>query len=424
MKLKNVLIILVLFVPAFLFAQSDKEPWGKIEEKYAEEIFSLEYIDDFSPKKQREIFNKIQYLIGILQRHQETKKKLLVSLCEKQIEFFPNERKPYVDMANYYYRCDDMKPAFEFAEDSLKKKNRLYRGDVNDLKVLTYTIIGQYHLENNEYQKAYDSLKEIMWTSTTVSHPFFLMGNTCFKLEKFLESMNAYTIGFTTDPNDAYPIDYYFYSIVLSKFDNLDKSEQFLEAGIATYPNRDGLRFELGNVLVKKHKLIDAYAEYHAESIIFRENGRFYKQAQIAVNMLEKIIPAQNNNRDIKILWHITNWNKFILEKKYDDALIEIETILKDKKNPRWLFDLFLQQTYVLLKRYDDALDVLEKISFLMPRFSHTYVMIGEIYLKINEPRLALENFSKANKLDPDNWKVKSAWDKIMSTKQQPKEND
>ncbi len=424
MKLKNILIIFILSVPAFLFAQSDKDIWGEIEEQYAEEIFSLEYIDDFSPKKQREIFNKIQYLIGVLQRRQETKKKLLISLCEKQIDFFPDERKPYIDMANYYYRCDDMKSAFEFAGDSLKKKNHLYRGDVNKSKVLIYTIMGQYHLENNEYQKAYDSLKEIMWTSTTNSQPFFLMGNTCFKLGKFQESMNVYTVGFTTDPDDAYPIDYYFYSVVLSKFDNLDKSEQFLEAGITMYPNSDGLRFELGNVLVKKQRLIDAYSEYHAENIIFRENGRFYEQVQVATDMLEKIIPSQNNNRDIKLLWHITNWNKFILEKKYDDALIEIETILKGKKSPRWLFDIFLQQTYVLLKRYDDALDVLEQIRIQMPGFSHTYVTIGEIYLKMNEPELALGNFSKANKLDPDNWKVKSAWDKIMSTEQQPKEND
>jgi len=424
MKLKNILVIFIALFPVLLFAQSDKDQLGKTEEKYAEEIFSLEHIDDFSPGKQREIFNKIQYLIGFLQRRQGTSKKLLVSLCEKQVEFFPDERKSYVDMANYHYVCDDMKSAYEFAGESLKKKDHLYRGDVNKPIVSTYIIIGQYHLENNEYQKAYDSLKEIMWTTTALSRPFFLMGNACFKLEKFQESMNAYSVGFLIDPNDAYPIDYYFYSIVLSKFDSLDKAEKFLEAGITMYPNRDGLRFELANVLVKKNRFIGAYAEYHAENIIFGENGRFYKKTQIAINMLEKVIPSQKNDREIKILWHITNWNKFISEKKYDDALIEIETILKNTKKPCWLFNLFLQQTYVLLNRYEDALSVLDKIRMEMPGFSHTYIMIGEIYLKMNKPERALRNFSKANGLDPDNWKVKLVWDKIMSNKQQPREND
>jgi len=377
------------------------------DEELADNLLGIESIKNYDDQTKKSTFGEFQQIIGKLIAKTDKENQLLAALCEKQIGLFSDEKKPYIDFATYYYKFKDYKKASFYASKSVDKKNQFFANKDNINEIWAYTIIGQNYLEEEKFEDAYANLSKAIIAGKKVALPFYLMGNTCFRLKKYTESANFYTMGFTTDPNQAYPLDFFFFAVSLHKNGLTEKAEEILKAGCFRYPNSEGMHLNLGYVYREQDKLIESYLEFQTEKLLFGSGNTFYKAADYNIGMTADLITKRNDPREIKVFNSIINWDKLCGEQKYDQALAEIISAKKEFGENSWIINLFLEQTYVNLKQYDQAIKLLEEMERMNPGVSHTHLELGLIYSITNNKEKSDDHYKKAYRLAPDNWKVK-----------------
>ncbi|GAC1301520.1 MAG: hypothetical protein NVSMB24_04500 [Mucilaginibacter sp.] len=118
---------------------------------------------------------------------------------------------------------------------------------------------------------------------------------------------------------------------------------------------------------------------------------------QIVVNGLEarfKALPASAFSPRLK-LYFITFKNNNLLEK-------EIDKVLKDKPN---LFsaNVFKAESLYDDNRYDESIKYCTKLVAISPQYARGFELRGNCYSELNKPQEAVNDFSEAIKLYPDN---------------------
>ncbi|MDX9702151.1 MAG: hypothetical protein RBU23_03800 [Candidatus Auribacterota bacterium] len=394
------------------------------DEHFIAQLFAMDLTpDEMEPAQKQRIFNSIQRILGIIQNNPETTPDLLKSLTAKQIALFPQERKAYLDAASVYMKFNDMKKMHQFTIQSLSKQSQLYTGDQSRLEATAYTMMGQYLLETKQFPRAYEALNKALILEKSIALPFFLMGNVCFQLNKFEECQNAYSIGFITDIDAAYPVDFFFYGAALHRNGFTDKAKEIFEIGCYRYPNEQGLPLNLGYVLQQQDKLIESYLEFFREQIIFGPQGTFNKAAQFNIDMLSDLIPRRNDPREVQILNHINRWDTLMTQEKFEQALEELQKAVDLFADYNWTLNFFLQMNYMQLNRYSDAVEVLENMNARNPHVVINYIELAKAYMFQDNTDKASEYFAKARNASPDNWKLKQMEQSFQNAFQQERDN-
>lgn len=377
------------------------------DEELADNLLGIESLKNYDEKTRKSTFNEFQKIIGSLIARAERESALLNALCEKEISLFPDEKKSYIDIATYYYKLKNYEKASQYAKKSIDKKNSYSENKDNINEIWVYTIIGQNYLHEKKFEDAYENFKKAIIAGKKISLPYYLMGNTCYKLKKYVESANAYTVGFTMEPNDAQPVDFFFFAISLHKSGLTKKAEDLLKAGCYRYPNAVGMYMNLGYVYLEQDKLIESYLAFQTEKLLFGPESTFFKPADYNIGMVADLINRRKNSREMKIFNNIVNWDKLSGETKYEQALAEILSAKKEFAANSWIINLFIEQTYMKLKKYNEALSILDEMDRMNPNVSHTYLELGLVYALLNNKEKSAEFYKKAYNLDPVNWKVK-----------------
>jgi tetratricopeptide (TPR) repeat protein len=66
---------------------------------------------------------------------------------------------------------------------------------------------------------------------------------------------------------------------------------------------------------------------------------------------------------------------------------------------------------YLDLKRYEDAFEVVKKGLEINPEHAKSYLVLGQVYDKMNKKEEALAAFEKAVNIDPT---YEAAWDRLV----------
>ncbi|MCP5462118.1 MAG: tetratricopeptide repeat protein [bacterium] len=403
-------------IAPFLFAQ-DHIRLSDEDEELVVQLLSLPDIKRLKPPEQKRIFEQMQHLIGMVQKATILNDELLKNLCEKQCIFFAYEKKAYIDLATYFYRKDDFQNTVSNAQKALSAENIFYSDPQNQLDVTAYTYLGQHALENEKLLDAYNFLSQALVRNSQIVLPYFLMGNTCFKLKKFSESIEAYTKAFSLDPTPAYPIDYFFFALGLHKAGYPEKAEQILLLGILAYPNEEGLHLNRGFVLREMNNLFLALLEFQMEMFLLGPEGRFYQSAHTNAMATEKLILQRNDVHEMELFGHIIKWRQYMDGKKYPLAIDELLALKQSLGSSHWVINFYLEQAYFLIEDYEKAQKVLDEMETTNPGIVLTNLLLADVYLRMANIEQAKNYYSRASAIAPDNFRVKELFDRISAVK-------
>ncbi len=423
-NLRNLCFIITFMTAVTTWAQQqDNDSSGLNNEDLAADLLSIEAVAHLPAGKQKAVFDRLQGLVSSLLEKPSDKLELLNALCAKQVALFPTEKKVFIDYATFYLSTNDNKNMFEMAKQSLSKINFFYQEKDNLLTTTAYTIIGKYYLEDKQPDKAYENLAEARDLASRLVLTYLLLGNSCFQLKKYDECVSSYYIAFSTLPEQAQPIDYFFYGVALHKTNHTDKAKEILELGCSRYPNAEGLHLNLGYILRQMDKLIEAYFEFHMEKILFGWESTFYKTAEYNIRMTEEFIGLQGNERAKNILKHLKEWDTLLSREDFDKAIEKIKIVRDEFGASHWVLDLFLEQTYRQAGKYNEAISVLNTMQLAYPGIANTFIEKSQIYMALDDKENALTALKLAHQLSPENYKVQNILDKIKAAIVKKKDN-
>lgn len=415
MRTYLIVFLIILFSP-LLYAQdsadnililNDDQQW------LSSRLLTVDRSDLMNPDQKQEIFNDFQTLIPLLLNTRHAHIGLLEELLKKQLQLYSDERKPFIDYAKFHMNMSNVTDAFVLAQDSLKRENQLYNDPNEALFHTAHSIIGQYYLENQIYSEAYTTLGKSIDMNCRFALTYMLMGNTCFRLEKYDECVSSYDQGFKLDFHQAAPMDYFFYAVSLSKQGHLDRAEVALQLGIQKYPNEEGLHLNMGYVLRKQRKLFEAMLQFHTEMILFGPDGTFHDVSLSNIQTTEAQINKDGTKDEQAMMFNLTWWDKYLGAAAYDDALEKLRIVRTLYESHSWFLSFCLAQTYKKMHKYRDALAVLDTMEAFNSGVSVVLIEKAEIYVLTLEYIKAYELIKQVQQTDSDNWKLQNFLEKV-----------
>ena len=204
-------------------------------------------------------------------------------------------------------------------------------------------------------------------------------GGQLWRLERYEEAIKAFDEAIKqNDPDNVY-LAWYGKGLALFELSKYQTAIEALQQAINTLPKGEDLKEFHSSILQQ-------------QSVVYRflEN---YEQALTVINQAISLFP--NNPKS-----YIIKWLVLYDLKRYDEGLDTITQAIN--RAPRAFWYVIRGSNYSLQKKYELALDDFNKAMKLNPNLAMAYFGRGELYYYQQKYELALADWNKAIELNPN----------------------
>lgn len=258
---------------------------------------------------------------------------------------------------------------------------------INEEIKLKSTLLGATHLLNLRGNKEFESQPNYY-----IINGFNELVKGNFK--QFKDNIN-YAIAKSTDLNMMYYLELWNFSYKF-RIENTDDNQlESINKGLE-YQKKGMPKEALENYGIAERMGSNALAPFLIGMINLKVKNEIFS-AERYFNDALNIYP-------VFTLANIYNLKILLDSKQYDLAANKFEIVLELPELSVWYIYYLQSKLYFMQYDYEESLRIIQtKCRPLNPYFFEQYIMLGDIYLKLNNCATAKENYLNAGKLQPNN---------------------
>jgi len=386
-------------------------------------LVNVRSISALSRQERKKLFDRYERAIdGQLKKAKGRKEGIdtAIDLALILYSLFPDERKACMRLASLYKCKGDMENYEGLLREALRKRDDFFFGQRNRNLALLYNDLALCAINKHHCAEAVNYLRKARNLDPGNVYTAYLLGSCHAQMVREKggtadaeKGIAYFQEAFSKAPDKATPSDYELYIFLLHTTGKAKQARKIAEEAVRKYPNYPGFNYELARLQEAKGDLIGAYYSYVMEILRTPANNPYRARSRAKAAEIGAKAKKDARLEEIKLVSKAAPLNK--PGGDFAEAEKLLRKALELSKTKHFILKIYIAEALVGQKKFDEAVKLYKEALKTDGKFVPALVELAEVYLVMGKESEAQATWDKAVEIDPMNWKVQSAAQRIES---------